>query len=166
MPVYQDFGYPVLPDNTDTPQGPLQGVLNALAVCKTRYLFVHPIDVPNLPSNIVQQMIERINKQQSLGNAPAQDWTRGLEQKQASNQPNQNSRAEKWPTSAYYLKSTSREHYLSMLINVAHLDKLNRFMESNNKRVGLFHQVIHSSSIDLGLTEDCFRNLNFTTDYA
>lgn len=166
LPVYQDFGYSVLPDNTNTPQGPLQGVLNALSVCKTRYLFVHPIDVPNLPSDTLQQMITRINNQQQVSKVSERGWAGDFAQTNASSEFNKTAQEAKPLTNGFYLKSASREHYLSMLINIDHLNKLKQFMESNNKRVGLFHQVIHSSSIDLGLTEDCFRNLNFTTDYA
>jgi molybdenum cofactor guanylyltransferase len=154
--TYQSFGYPVISDQTESAQGPLQGLLKALEQCTTRYLYVHPIDVPNLPADTISRLSCMIEKhEQKESNNRVNDYL----QKSISlpvTQMTQN---------AYYLKSSSRGHFLSMLIKVDQLEKLRDFMGNNNKRVGLFHQLIQSRPIDLGLTEDKYKNLNFSSDY-
>jgi molybdopterin-guanine dinucleotide biosynthesis protein A len=57
---YQQLGYSALKDGNNNFDGPLYGVLKGLENCKTEWLFVQPIDVPNLPNDIIQQLIKAI----------------------------------------------------------------------------------------------------------
>lgn len=59
---YQKFGFPVLEDADNEFSGPLTGVLKGLQKCETQWLFVQPIDVPNLPANTLDLMFRRKEK--------------------------------------------------------------------------------------------------------
>ena len=49
---YEEFGYPVVPDD-DPGQGPLAGIVSALAVAETPWTLTTPADTPFLPRNLV-----------------------------------------------------------------------------------------------------------------
>lgn len=52
---YAGFGYPVVVDK-DTDQGPLAGIVSALAVVDTPWTLTTPADTPFLPSNLVHAL--------------------------------------------------------------------------------------------------------------
>ena len=58
---YESYGVPVLVDTEGNYPGPLHGVLKALEVCKTDWLFVLPVDVPNLPPNLLESLYSSVN---------------------------------------------------------------------------------------------------------
>jgi len=62
LPEYQRFGFPVLKDAGEAFSGPLNGVLKALQECDTPWLFVQPIDLPNLPENTLDLMFSHKEK--------------------------------------------------------------------------------------------------------
>ncbi len=134
---YTHLGYPVLTDNNETFKGPLQGVLKGLEKCSTEFLFVQPVDVPDLPVKLIELLLSQIV---GSGNRVCAD--------------------------CYYLKSDQREHYLSMLINKNCFSKLKNFLDLDNCRVKEFHQEIGSVVLDLHLKEAVFKNLNFQSDFS
>ena len=133
---YTQFGYPVLTDNDETFKGPLQGVLKGLENCSTEFLFVQPVDVPDLPVKLIELLLNHIA---GFGSPVCAD--------------------------CYYLKSDRREHYLSMLIHKKCSTKLKKFLDLDNRRVNAFHQEIGSVVLDLNLKESVFKNLNFQSDF-
>lgn len=59
--IFKAYGYPVYTDNTESNfEGPLQGVLTGLKNCKTDWLYVQPIDTPNLPVDAVAQLCQKM----------------------------------------------------------------------------------------------------------
>ena len=61
LPTYKSYGYPVYQDKTGEQfDGPLQGILKGLKECQTDWLYIQPIDTPNLPANGIQQFIDRV----------------------------------------------------------------------------------------------------------
>ena len=128
---YQTFGFPVLEDDSKGFPGPLNGVLKALEKCETPWLFVQPIDLPNLPENILNLMFSRKDKL----------------------------------TKCAYLETSSREHYLSMIIHKDCLKELNGYLTQGHSKVSTFHHLIKSQKINLGLNEKLFLNLNRVGDY-
>ena len=66
--IYKAYGFPIYQDpcNQDktstTFDGPLQGVLSGLKHCQTAWLYVQPIDTPNLPSNAIEQILASITE--------------------------------------------------------------------------------------------------------
>jgi len=66
---------------------------------------------------------------------------------------------------AYYLQSTKRSHYLSMLISKKSLSDLSDYLATDNRRVRGFLNEINAEAIELGLDEKCFDNLNELSDY-
>jgi molybdopterin-guanine dinucleotide biosynthesis protein A len=62
---YQEYGYPVVADNSPDYLGPLAGIQAALAICETPLALVLPCDCPMLPSDL----LERLHK--ALGDAYA-----------------------------------------------------------------------------------------------
>lgn len=125
------FGHKVIQDVNSQFEGPLQGVLRALQECVTDMLFVQPIDVPDLPGDLIERILTH------------QSFTRECQ----------------------YLVSDKREHYLSMLINKKYLGALESFIDKGNRRVRDFHQQIGSIPLNLNISENDFKNLNFTSDY-
>jgi molybdopterin-guanine dinucleotide biosynthesis protein A len=51
---YKRYHYEVLQDNQQGFEGPLHGVLKGLEFCSTQWLFIQPVDMPNLPSNLIE----------------------------------------------------------------------------------------------------------------
>ncbi len=133
---YQNFSYSVLEDNNDGFEGPLWGLKKGLENCVTDWLFVQPIDMPDLPTNLIGLLAENI-----LLSEVSQE------------------------SDCFYLISDQREHYLSMLINRKCLLALQRFLNTGNKRVRDFHRQIGSLTVDLKIKETNFKNLNFQSDY-
>jgi len=137
---YNQFGYLVMQDQDEQFNGPLNGVLKALHNCSTPMLFVQPIDLPNLPDDLIDNLIEKlmstISKSQNILSCDC-----------------------------YYLKSDQREHYLSMLIHRNCLQRLQNFVDKGERRVRDFHQSIGSVAVDLELDEKMFKNLNLEVDY-
>ncbi|MCW8878540.1 MAG: molybdenum cofactor guanylyltransferase [Kangiellaceae bacterium] len=65
----------------------------------------------------------------------------------------------------YYLATNVREHYLTMLISKNALPQLIKFCSGENSRVRDFLQMINAQSIDLGIAEARFANLNSPGDF-
>jgi len=57
---YEDFGYPVVADQTPDYQGPLAGIAAAGQIIDTPYILVVPADTPFLPSNLVSLLASAI----------------------------------------------------------------------------------------------------------
>jgi len=55
---YQGYGYKVLVDQFTSFEGPLSGIYSGLEQCNTDWLFVQPVDVPNLPSDLIEQLLK------------------------------------------------------------------------------------------------------------
>ena len=53
---YQTFQLPVLTDPTTEFKGPLQGVYQALANLSSPWLYVQPVDTPQLPKNLIEKI--------------------------------------------------------------------------------------------------------------
>ncbi len=53
--AYQAFGYPVISDQQAGFHGPLQGILAALKL-SAMPLWVQPVDMPDLPSDLIQKV--------------------------------------------------------------------------------------------------------------
>jgi len=136
---YRSYGFPVVTDLTDEFSGPLHGIYQGLQSCKTTHLYVHPVDVPFLPVNLVEQIISQLDKKYS------------------------NKRHDR--ALSCFLKSDEREHYLSMLIDQQYHVELSEFLNLNKRKVSDFHKTLGSEAIDLGLDESVFKNLNYLQDY-
>ena len=52
---YEQFGYPVVADD-DPGQGPLAGIVSAVAAAQTPWILTTPADTPFLPSNLVADL--------------------------------------------------------------------------------------------------------------
>jgi len=136
---YRSYGFPVVTDLTDEFPGPLDGINQGLQSCKTTHLYVHPVDVPFLPDNLVEQIISQLDKK----------YSNKLHDRAIS----------------CFLKSDEREHYLSMLIDQQYHVELTEFLNRNKRKVSDFHKTIGSEAVDLGLAESVFENLNYLQDY-
>ena len=53
---YAATGYSIVLDKEVGFQGPLHGVLSGLQQSQSEWLFVHPVDLPFLPSDVVEKM--------------------------------------------------------------------------------------------------------------
>jgi len=128
---YQKFNYPVVEDQCRGYRGPLNGVLSALKQCQTKWLYVQPIDLPSLPENTLQLMVDEVHLE----------------------------------SSSAYLVSNKREHYLSMLIERRYCSVLEKYLFDGHSKVSNFHRLVSSQKINLGFSEEKFRNLNSFKDY-
>jgi molybdenum cofactor guanylyltransferase len=57
IPEYQQFGLPVVSDQTDSFDGPLAGVLTAMMFAETGILLVMPCDTPLVKADHLQQLL-------------------------------------------------------------------------------------------------------------
>lgn len=55
--IYQQFGYPVFPDEHIGYSGPLAGIQVGLKQAKCEYLLICPCDTPYLPENLVEKLL-------------------------------------------------------------------------------------------------------------
>ncbi len=161
---YQRFGYPVLTDKAanSTAQkgniadhavkikdkmlnafnGPLFGLLQGLENCKTSHLFVLPVDQPFLPADVLARLVEYFNSQYELNGNDAKSSISG------------------------YLKSSTREHYLCLLIAKQYRDELVNSLANQNYRVKDFLKRCDINGIDLELSEAELANLNHSSDFS
>lgn len=56
LPVYEQFGCPVLQDDIPGYAGPLAGMHAGLRQCKTPYLLTVPCDTPGFPEDLAQRL--------------------------------------------------------------------------------------------------------------
>jgi molybdopterin-guanine dinucleotide biosynthesis protein A len=138
LDTYQAYGFPVYQDETYQDNkvakfdGPLQGILNGLKNCQTDWLYVQPIDTPNLPFDAIEQLI---------GNIKTSSAT------------------------AFYLISDERQHYLHLLLHISCYESLNRFVSRGERRVKAYLDEVGAQAVNLGWSEDVFKNLNNVEDY-
>lgn len=57
---YQKFGFETVKDTLDEFQGPLAGIQASLAVVKHSYCLICPCDTPNLPTNLVENLLNAV----------------------------------------------------------------------------------------------------------
>ncbi|MBV1911429.1 MAG: molybdenum cofactor guanylyltransferase [Kangiellaceae bacterium] len=139
LDYYATLGYPVVSDSNDEFRGPMHGVFQAIKKCSSHYLYVHPVDMPNLPDNLIHSICAVLFRVKVTD-------------------PN-NERL------SFYLKSKQREHYLSMLISANLVEELKEFLTNGGNRVRDFHQTIASLAVALDLPESAFLNLNHSREY-
>jgi len=143
LDIYRAYGFPVYQDATYLDRkvskfdGPLQGILNGLKNCQTDWLYIQPIDTPNLPFNSIVQLLENLN-------------SNNVKTKEAK---------------AFYLVSDERQHYLHILLHSSCYDTLNDFVERGERRVKTYLEEVGGQSVNLGWREDVFKNLNDGGDY-
>lgn len=56
--AYEGFGRTVVPDVSGDFQGPLAGMAAGFPYCTTDWMMVVPCDVPHLPNDLVQRLVE------------------------------------------------------------------------------------------------------------
>lgn len=152
--TYKAYGYPVLTDHLSKQNqaeqvagklefnGPLFGLYQGLLHTKTTHLFVHPVDLPLLPSDTLKKILDYANQQISKG--------------LSDNQVSVN----------YFLKTSQREHFLSLFIAKDLVNRLRQNLENNQLRVGRFLQENDVKGVDLGIPESSFANFNHTEDFT
>ncbi|TQV87522.1 molybdenum cofactor guanylyltransferase MobA [Aliikangiella coralliicola] len=68
--------------------------------------------------------------------------------------------------SAYYLKSSERSHFLSLLISKSTCQDLVHFLGRGERRVRDFLKIIDAQPVNPGISEKCFANFNYLADYS
>ncbi|MEQ1638405.1 MAG: molybdenum cofactor guanylyltransferase MobA [Methylococcales bacterium] len=63
--VYQQFGCPIIADHADQFDGPLAGILAAMAAAKTEILLVMPCDSPLMTTRHLQRLLVKLEETQS-----------------------------------------------------------------------------------------------------
>ena len=58
--TYQQFASNIIPDN-DEKNGPLSGITSALAACRHELVLVVPCDMPNLPNDLVEILLQGLD---------------------------------------------------------------------------------------------------------
>lgn len=61
---YRHYGYPVINDRIADYQGPLVGILSAMAICKNDYLLCLPCDSPQPPAELKQRLLDCLDQNQ------------------------------------------------------------------------------------------------------
>ncbi|PHS19180.1 MAG: hypothetical protein COA86_05840 [Kangiella sp.] len=149
LDIYRAYGFPVYQDKTYLDEkvgldnkasqfdGPLQGILNGLKNCQTDWIYIQPIDTPNLPLDTINQLLENLN----LNNVKTSE------------------------TKAFYLVSDERQHYLHLLLHTSCYDSLNSFVSRGERRVKTYLEEVGGQAVNLGWDEKVFKNLNDVGDY-
>lgn len=138
LSFYSQLGCSVLIDHQSNFPGPLAGILKGLEQCSTEWLFVLPVDVPYLPNDLLRNIL------QALNNLPTEAREKSL---------------------GFYLETNKRAHYLNLLLSKKAMPALVQFLASDDRRVRSFLKRVNAQSVDLGIGESAFRNLNNLADY-
>lgn len=136
LPAYQAMGVPVWQDEMPDFPGPLAGMLAGLEHCRTAYLVTVPCDTPNFPTDLVARLA------QGLVNGCADLAT------------------------AYTLEGgEARAQPVFCLIKASLRDSLRSFIESGERKTGLFAARNHGAKV---IFDDAaaFANANTLRDLA
>jgi molybdenum cofactor guanylyltransferase len=136
LPSYQAMGVAVWPDEKPDFPGPLAGMLAGLDHCSTAYLVTVPCDTPNFPSDLAARLAESLA---SSGGDMATAYTREGGELRA--QP------------------------VFCLMKVSLRDRLRAFIESGERKTGLFAAQNHGAKV---IFEDsaAFANANTLGELA
>ncbi len=136
LPTYQAMGVPVWQDETPDYPGPLAGMLAGLMHCHTSYLVSVPCDSPNFPANLVARLGQGLV---SSGADLATAYTREAGELRA--QP------------------------VFCLMKVALRDPLRAFINSGERKTGLFAAQHHGAKV---IFDDAaaFANANTPSELA
>ena len=63
---YKKLGHEVVTDDSAGYSGPLQGIKCGLEACSTDWLFVQPVDMPNLPLNFINSEVKVLDGKSSV----------------------------------------------------------------------------------------------------
>ena len=118
LPAYQAMGAPVYPDEITDYPGPLAGMLAGLSNCRTPYLVTVPCDTPNFPLDLVTRLADGLA---SMDAAMATAYT--LEDGRPRAQP------------------------VFCLMRASLRDSLFAFVESGERKTGLFAAEHHSAKV-------------------
>ena len=118
LPAYQAMGAPVYPDEITDYPGPLAGMLAGLSNCRTPYLVTVPCDTPNFPLDLVTRLADGLA---SMDAAMATAYT--LEDGRPRAQP------------------------VFCLMRASLRDSLSAFVESGERKTGLFAAEHHSAKV-------------------
>jgi molybdopterin-guanine dinucleotide biosynthesis protein A len=136
LPAYQAMGVPVWPDEIPDFPGPLAGMLAGLQNCRTPYLVTVPCDSPNFPLDLVARLA------QGLENGPADLAT------------------------AYTREAGElRAQPVFCLMKAALRDQLRAFIESGERKTGLFAAQNHGAKVIFDDTA-AFANANTLSELA
>jgi molybdopterin-guanine dinucleotide biosynthesis protein A len=118
LPAYQAMGAPVYPDEITDYPGPLAGMLAGLSNCRTPYLVTVPCDTPNFPLDLVARLMEGLA---------------GIDGDMAT---------------AYTLEDgRQRAQPVFCLMRASLRDSLFAFVESGERKTGLFAAEHHSAKV-------------------
>jgi molybdenum cofactor guanylyltransferase len=118
LPAYQAMGVPVYPDEISEYPGPLAGMLAGLSNCHTPYLVTVPCDTPNFPLDLVARLLEGLA---------------GIDGDMAT---------------AYTLEDGGlRAQPVFCLMRASLRDSLFAFVESGERKTGLFAAKHHSAKV-------------------
>ncbi len=136
LPTYQAMGVPVWPDEMSDFPGPLAGMLAGLTHCRTPYLATVPCDSPNFPTDLVARLAQGLVK------------------------------AEADLATAYTREAGElRAQPVFCLMRIALRDRLRAFVESGERKTGLFASQNHGAKV---IFEDAaaFANANTLGELA
>jgi molybdopterin-guanine dinucleotide biosynthesis protein A len=118
LAAYQAMGVPVYPDEISDYPGPLAGMLAGLSNCRTPYLVTVPCDTPNFPVDLVSRLSEGLA---------------GIDGDLAT---------------AYTLEDgRPRAQPVFCLMRASLRDSLFAFVESGERKTGLFAAQHHSAKV-------------------
>ncbi|TQV71672.1 molybdenum cofactor guanylyltransferase [Aliikangiella marina] len=63
---YQRLGFAVVSDDSAGHLGPLHGVKQGLEKATSPWVFVHPVDLPNLPKDFIERIVQPLNDEFSV----------------------------------------------------------------------------------------------------
>jgi molybdopterin-guanine dinucleotide biosynthesis protein A len=118
LPTYHAMGVPVWPDEMPDFPGPLAGMLAGLNHCRTPYLVTVPCDSPNFPTDLVARLAQGLVH---TGASLATAYTRDAGELRA--QP------------------------VFCLMRIALRDRLRAFIESGERKTGLFAAQNHGAKV-------------------
>jgi len=138
--------------------GPLAGVASALAVCRTPWLAVIPVDVPVLPGDLLERLAEPIGAAEGgdgLRSSQGKAMASGLEADGASQQLSR---------LAYAEAEDGRAHPLCMLLHRDLSGDLRSYLQDGERKVQVWQERNRARPVVFQGGEPLFFNINTPED--
>jgi len=142
LDAYQQFGHPVIQDNTPGFYGPLMGIYSVMEFIHSNHpshsphqhinLLIVPCDMPLLPHNLKEQLLKTQNH----------------------------------PQQATIVREGNRLQPLVMLLPLSHSSNLKRYLECGNAKVTDWVLSINPAVSDFSPQTGCFDNINSARELA
>ncbi len=162
--VYAKYGRVVADDPAlGADLGPLAGVASALAVCNSPWLVVIPVDVPVLPTDLIDRLYDAVDHA-SVGDASVDDGMAVIRPEAGEDGLARVHAGLRSSRLAYATGQDGRAHPLCMLVHRDLHGSLQSYLRDGERKVQTWQECNHAKPVLFEGNERLFFNINTPED--